>query len=177
MSNHTSYYTRVDQVTIDRLKELKRACGKSMSKIVTEMFYGLDVTIARYNEFNKKHQYEEFPPMPKVVYPVAILIPEDGKEVKVPFPEYLKECYKRHSPYSRKQELRLWLDEHTINRINEACTRLMNESSTIIEELIDCMYYDMILKPQLEAEKQRKEAEEIRAMASDESYWKTPLKK
>ena len=183
MSNHASYYTRLNQVNIDRLKELKQACGKTMSGIVTEMFDNLGAMINRNEEFNRKHQYEEFPRMPKVVYPVAILIPDGDKEVKAPFPEYLKKYYKRHSPYSRRQELRLWLDERTIKRINEASERLTQEAhdiieaNSIIEDFIDCMYYDTILKPQLEAEKQRKEAEETLAMASDESYWKAPKKK
>ena len=183
MSNHASYYTRLNQVNIDRLKELKQACGKTMSGIVTDMFNNLDAMIDRNKEFNRKHQYEEFPPMPKVVYPVAILIPEGDKEVKAPFPEELKKYYKRLSPYSRRQELRLWLDERTINLINEASARLTQETrdiieaNSIIEDFIDCLYYDTILKPKLEAEKQRKEAEELRATLSDPSYWKAPSKK
>ena len=183
MSNHASYYTRLNQVNIDRLKELKQACGKTMSGIVTEMFDNLGAMINRNEEFNRKHQYEEFPRMPKVVYPVAILVPEGDKEVRLPFPDELKKHYKRLSPYSRRQELRLWLDESTINRIDEACARLTHETrsiieaNSIIEDFIDCLYYDVILKPQLEAEKQRKEAEETLAMVSDESYWKAPKKK
>ena len=143
MSERASYYTRVDQVTIDRLKELKRVLRKSMSKIVTKLFADSEKAKRIYEVNGYK---DKLPPVPKVVYPDAIIIMEGGKEVERPFPEELKKYYKRLSPYSKKQELRLWLDKDVPGRIKEVGDAFDVPAYEVLEKLVEVAYYELIVK-------------------------------
>jgi len=172
------YYFGVNRATIDRLKELKQVFKKPMSKIVTRMFENLkEVDDKYFNEYLRKGADEEIKDVGDLVYPHAILIMEGGKEIRLPFPDDLKKFYKKRSSYMLKQSLYLWLDESIMDNITAMGRYMQRGTGEALEEIINMYYYDTILKPQLEAEKQRKEAEETLAMASDDSYWKAPSKK
>ena len=172
------YYFGVNQVAIDRLKELKQIFKKPMSKIVTQMFENLkEVDNKYFNGYKRSGADEEIEDVDDLVYPHAILIMEGDKEVRLPFTDEFKEFYKKQSPYMRKQSLYLWLDENIMENISTMGRYMQRGTGETLEEIINMYYYDTILKPQLEAEKQRKEAEETQAMVSDPFYWKAPPKK
>jgi len=172
------YYFGVNQVVIGRLEELKQVFKKPMSKIVTQMFENLkEVDNKYFYGYKRSGANEEIEDVDDLVYPHAILIMEGDKEVRLPFTDEFKEFYKKRSPYLRKQSLYLWLDESVMENIRTMRKYMQGNLGETLEEIVNMYYYDIILKPKLEAERQRKEAEELQAELSDPSYWKAPKKK
>jgi len=174
MKETKEFYVKVEMLQAERLEELSIKSGRPLSKTFASLFEGhLDMLVKAYEEYDASGAYKDLPKAPGLVFPEAIVI----QGVQHPFPNELRTYYARLWPYRKKKLLHFRLPVETVERIQEIATRTMQEVPTVVADFIEFRYYQRVFKPQKDAEKQRKEAEETLAMASDESYWKAPKKK
>jgi len=86
------------------------------------------------------------------VYPHAILVMDGDKDVRLPFPDELKDFYKDWVLSSRSQNLCLRLDESTMENLKTMGRYIQKGTGWPLEEIVNMYYYDTILKPRREAE-------------------------
>ena len=174
MKETKEFYVKVEMLQAERLEELSIKSGRPLSKTFASLFDGyLDTLLEAYGRYDESNASKELPKAPEVEFPEAIVI----RGVQHPFPKELRTYYARLWPYRKKKLLHFRLPVETVERIQEIATRTMQEVPTVVSDFIEFRYYQRVFKPQKDAEKQRKEAEETLAMASDESYWRAPQEK
>ena len=174
MKETKEFYVKVEMLKAEWLEELAVQSGRPLSKTFIALFEGhLDMLVKAYEEYDASDAYKDLPKAPELVFPEAIVV----QGVQHPFPKELRTYYARLWPYRKKKLLHFRLPVETVERIQEIAGRIAQDVPTTVSEFIEFRYYQRVAKPGLMAEKQRKEAEELRATLSDPSYWKAPSKK